>query len=156
MFHGESYPVLLVKRERKYDSLHLSKHSLGVTLNWVSPSFFSQTDRFCHCSCPAGEVPQLDMGEKTNKTLKLPPPSPTLLASFCRSELLVSVGESCFSAGQRTAPASCLPPQQRHQLLFRSYRFLRGNPDPEAVGAAWSWALLSDPNPRLEIESNWK
>ncbi|NWS78057.1 NMT1 tetradecanoyltransferase, partial [Crotophaga sulcirostris] len=101
LFHGESYPVLPVKQEHRSDSLHLSKHSLRVTLNWVSPSFFTQTDGFCHCRCPAGGVPQLDRREKTNKALKLPPPSPTLLASFCGSELLLLVGELCFGAEEQ-------------------------------------------------------
>lgn len=127
--------MVLVKQECRYDSLHLSKHSPRVTLNWVSPSFFSQTDRFCHCSCPAGEVPQLDMGEKKNKALKLPPPSLTLFASFCRSELLASFGERWFSAEQHMAPVCCLPCQQRQQLLFCGY-FLYRNPDPETVCAA--------------------
>lgn len=106
LFCGESHPVLLVRQEGRSDSLHLSKHSLAVTLERVSPWFFSQADGFCHCCCPAGEVPQLDAGEKTNKALKLPPPSPTSLAPCCQSELLLWVGELWLGAGQH-----------RHQLL---------------------------------------
>lgn len=48
-------------------------NSLAATLSRARPSFFTQTDRVCHRTGPAGEIPQLDAAEKTNQALKLPP-----------------------------------------------------------------------------------
>lgn len=135
MFRGDSQPALLVQRQRRSDSLHLSKHSLAVTLSRTRPSFFTQTDRVCHRTGPAGEIPQLDAAEKTNQALKLSPlPRPRCL--LCRSELPVAVGEAAGALG-----SSWL--QQRHQLLLRS--------GPRSSSCCSSWALLSDPNPRFEM-----
>lgn len=113
LFHGDSYPVLLVEQECRCDSLHLSKHSLTVTLSWVRPSFLSHTDGFCRHSCPAGELPHLDREEK--QSIQIATTCPALVC------FLLVVGAACFIW---------------RRLLFYSCCFLSRKSDPHLSSEA--------------------
>lgn len=106
---------MLVKRAGRCDSLHLSKHNLGVTLDRVSASFFSHTDQFWHCSCPAGEVPQLEMEEKETNGIKIATTLLDLAGSFLSARAAPLGWKMLFSCW--AAPSSCLPQPHRLQLL---------------------------------------